>query len=310
MDINWLVVLILPFIGYIGMFAGGYWGVGCGWLIVPTLLIFGFTPTEAVSVGLLQMVPSTFLTVVKDVPVMKWGKGSVGRSLVIPLGVGAFLTAFSGQTINDYLYAMFGSKALLVLFCFVTSFIGIKTYFGKYNNDQTVVPQISAKQSAYAFGGGLVTGMFSSLLGIGGAMFFRPILANGFRIPEHITSKSVRILLFLTTLTGGLYYAFSNGVGEMFKIFILASFIAVGGMIGFPRGVRHGNIVCANGYSVALQKSFSLISIIVLTNTLVNLAGYVIFSRYMVITFAAGLYLGINLFVGYTRRHVRTISSP
>jgi uncharacterized membrane protein YfcA len=254
------------------------------------------------------MVPSTFSTVIKDVPAMNWEEGSVGRSLVIPLGVGAFLTAFSGQTINDYLYQMFGSKALLVLFCFVTSFIGIKTYFGKYNNDANAIPQISGRQSAVAFGGGLVTGMFSSLLGIGGAMFFRPILANGFRIPEHITSKAVRILLFLTTLTGGLYYACSNGLHEMVRILILTGFIAAGGMLGFPRGVRYGNIVCANGYSEQLQRSFSVISIIVLSNTLVNLAGYVTFSRYMVIFFAGGLFVSINLFARYTRKHVKTSS--
>ena len=34
------IYFLLPLIGFIGMFSGGYWGVGCGWLIVPTMMIF------------------------------------------------------------------------------------------------------------------------------------------------------------------------------------------------------------------------------------------------------------------------------
>ena len=44
----WYAYFIFPLIGFIGMFCGGFWSVGCGWLIVPTMLIFGFQPLEAV----------------------------------------------------------------------------------------------------------------------------------------------------------------------------------------------------------------------------------------------------------------------
>ena len=27
--------IIGPVIGFIGMMSGGYWGVGCGWIVVP-----------------------------------------------------------------------------------------------------------------------------------------------------------------------------------------------------------------------------------------------------------------------------------
>lgn len=57
-----------PLVGFLGMMSGGYWGVGCGWIVVPTMLILGMGPFEAVGIGLLQMVPSTILTVAKQAP--------------------------------------------------------------------------------------------------------------------------------------------------------------------------------------------------------------------------------------------------
>ena len=57
-----------PLLGFVGMLSGGYWGVGCGWIVVPVLLILGFEPLDAVGIGLLQMVPSTLLTVMRQAP--------------------------------------------------------------------------------------------------------------------------------------------------------------------------------------------------------------------------------------------------
>ena len=60
--------IVGPLIGFIGMMSGGYWGVGCGWIVVPTMLILGFSPFEAVGIGLLQMAPSTLPTVIRQFP--------------------------------------------------------------------------------------------------------------------------------------------------------------------------------------------------------------------------------------------------
>ena len=239
MNIAWYLYFILPLIGFIGMFAGGYWGVGCGWLIVPVMLIFGFSPAEAVGVSLLQMVPSTMPLVVKDFPKVNWGKRSFGRRMILPLGLGCFITAFSGRFINDYLYGLFGSTALMVIFCLVNLFIGYQTLFTKPIKNENFLPNFSRKQSFIAFLGGLFTGIFSSLLGIGGAMIIRPILVNIFKVPEQWTARAVRILLLLTTSTGGLFYVVSSGRQVGLEIFVLTLIIAAGGMMGFQIGRAH-----------------------------------------------------------------------
>lgn len=293
---------LMPLIGFIGMFSGGYWGIGCGWLIVPTMLIFGFAPNEAVGVGLLQMVPSILMTTASDVKGLQWKKNSVAVKLVIPLAVGAFLFAFSGKVVNRFFYERFGSVALLTIFCIFMIVLGSMALFGKTAEYETDIPIISNKQSILAFFIGMVVGVFSSVMGVGGAIFFRPILSNIFKVPEKITAKSIRILLLVTTLTGGMYYTFSNGKPN-WTIITMSLIIAVGGMIGFPLGIKVHNIVVSNGYAKYINKSFAIITLIILINTILNILGYIIFSRYLMIIIAIALFISINLFKSYTNKH-------
>jgi uncharacterized membrane protein YfcA len=176
--------------------------------------------------------------------------------------------------------------------------------FGKTSEYETKVPVISNKQSLIAFFIGMIVGIFSSVMGVGGAIFFRPVLANIFKVPELITAKCIRVLLLITTFTGGMYYTFANGKAD-WTIITMSLVIAIGGMIGFPLGIKVHNIILANGYEKYVNKSFAVVTLIVLTNTLLNIFGFIVFSRYLMITIAILLFVSINLFKSYTNKHKR-----
>ena len=72
--------------------------------------------------------------------------------------------------------------------------------------------------------------------------------------------------------------------------------IAIGGMIGFPLGIKVHNVILANGYEKYVNKSFAIVTCIVLTNTLLNIFGFIMFSRYLMITIAILLFIAINIF--------------
>ncbi len=302
---EWYTYIIFPVIGFIGMFCGGFWSVGCGWLIVPTMLIFGFQPLEAVGAALLQMVFSTAPTVLKEIPKTSWQKFSVMRSLALPMAIGVISTAFSGRLINAYLYNRFGSKALLCLFVFVMLFIGSQSLFGKTAKNQNEEPNISRLQSIVAFFCGMFVGVVSSVLGISGALIFRPVIINGFKIAEKYATKAVRFLLLTATISGSLFYLFAGGKFHT-HILLLGVLIALGGAFGFPLGVRYGKIVIKRGYVKILQKSFGSIILIIITNAILNLLEYITFSRYLMIICAIVLFISINLFTFYTVKHPRT----
>ena len=307
---EWYAYLIFPLIGFIGMFCGGFWSIGCGWLIVPTMLIFGFQPLEAVGAALCQMIFSTAPTVLREIKTTSWGEGSLMRDLALPMALGVILTAFSGRMINAYLYNKFGSKALLAIFAFVMFFIGIKSVFGKTEQNQNKVPFITTMQSFIALFCGMFTGVISSLLGISGALIFRPIIINGFKIAEKRATKAIRFLLLTATVSGSLFYLFADGKFH-FHTLLLGILIALGGAFGFPLGVRYGKIVVKRGYVKILQKSFGSIILIIITNSILNLLGYIKFSRYLMIICAVILFAYINIFTFYAAKHpkkTKTIS--
>ena len=122
-------------------------------------------------------------------------------------------------------------------------------------------------------------------------------------MPEQWTSRAVRILLLLTTSTGGLFYVVSSGSQVGLEIFVLTLIISAGGMMGFPLGVKCNNIVCENGYSLTLQKSFVVIPVIVLSNTILKLFGLTLLSRIIALAFSVLLFCYIVCFTFYTKKH-------
>ena len=220
-----------PLLGFVGMLSGGYWGVGCGWIVVPVLLILGFEPLDAVGIGLLQMVPSTLLTVMRQAPEIGWKPGEPGRSLAIPVGIGALLTSLCGKTINHRLYELCGAAPLQWMLIGLITFIAVQTLCSRTRCYNDTMPPVTPFRSRIAFATGLVTGLVSSLLGVGGGLLIRPLLTSGFQVPEYYTSRIVRLLVLVTTVTGGVTYLVS-ATGFNWQMFGAAMLIAVGG-IGF-----------------------------------------------------------------------------
>lgn len=291
-NIDWLLAGILgPIVGFVGMYSGGFWGVGCGWLIVPTMLIFfDCTPMQAAGIGLLQMTPSILGTVVKETSAIGWEKKSIGRNLVIPMAIGSLLTSFCGRPINVFFDELCGKSALFFAFGVFMFFLGVQTLIGKGRTQrETEVLTFTNRSRFLAFLGGLGAGVFSSALGVGGAMVFRPVLANGFKASEIDTARCTRFLLLTTTLVGGLNYLFNTPEGFDPKILILSAAIAAGGAVGFPLGARAHKIVVEAGHARKAQKCFAVICGIVCCNVILCLLGHEDFSRRLMLFFAVVL---------------------
>ncbi|HJH02680.1 MAG TPA: sulfite exporter TauE/SafE family protein [Victivallis vadensis] len=293
--------IVGPLIGLIGMMSGGYWGVGCGWIVVPTMLILGFSPFEAVGIGLLQMAPSTLPTVIRQFPEIGWGPGSAGRCLALPLGTGAMLTSLAGKSINARLFDRFGAAPLSLMLCAVILAIAVQTLCSRTRCYDDELPPLTPRMGRIAFGTGLATGLLSSMLGVGGGILIRPLLTGGFRLPEYFTSRLVRLLVLLTTVTGGATYLVQSGKFDR-TIFLASMLVAAGGMFGFPLGVKMHRIVYEAGYAQHIHKSFAFIAFALLLNTVFNLAGLTALSRVSMLLIGAGLTCYLAGFTLYARR--------
>lgn len=300
---DWIVYLAGPLVGFIGMVGGGYWGVGCGWIVVPVMLILGFDPFAAVGIGLLQMVPSTFLTVMKQAPEIGWKRGGPGMRLALPIGAGAFITSFSGKIINEKLIAAFGGpRPLQWLLIGFISLIAIQTLCSRTACYDDEMPEITRGKSRIAFGAGMLTGVVSSLLGVGGGILIRPLLTSAFRVPEYYTSRIVRLLVLVTTVSGGLTYLFIGG-GFQWQVLWVALSVAAGGIIGFPLGVKMHKTVYDAGYAQHIHKSFASIAVLLPANTLLNMYGRADVSRIMMVLTGVILCAYLFGFTWYAKRH-------
>ena len=251
------------------------------------------------------MVPSTILTVSKQASQIGWTKGAPGFSLALPIGAGAAVTSLFGKTINAQLIAVIGDARwlqwmlIVIIAVIICQTLGSRT--ACYNDE---MPLITAAESRIAFVMGLVTGIVSSMLGVGGGLLIRPLLTSGFKVPEYYTSRIVRLLVLVTTVTGGATYLIARG-GFDWHVFVISMLVALGGVFGFPLGAKLHTIVYDSGYAQHIHKSFAVVAIAVLANTLLNMYGHAELSRYLMLTIAAGLVLYLAGFTFYAKKNPR-----
>ena len=298
-----------PLIGFLGMMSGGFWGVGCGWIVVPTMLILGMEPLEAVGIGLLQMAPSTIITVAKQAPEIGWGKNSPGRLLALPIGLGAMITSLLGKRINQYLIGVFGSaRPIQWMLILCISFIVVQTLCSRTAAYHDEFPVITPKKSRIAFLSGFGTGIVSSMLGLGGGIFIRPLLTSGFKVPEYYTSRIVRLLVLVTSVMGGITYLLGQS-GFQMRVFVISMLTAVGGIFGFPLGAKMHKIVYDAGYAQHIHKSFAVIAAAIPINTILHMYGFSVLSRYLMLAIAILLSIYLTVFTMYAKKKLAKAES-
>ena len=292
-----------PLIGFVGMMSGGFWGVGCGWIVVPAMLILGFDPLDAVGIGLLQMVPATIPTVIRQFPEIGWRRGDPGRVLVLPLAVGAIGASLFGKMFNEKLFELFGGPEILqwLLAGFILV-IAFQTAFSRTRVNADEFPAFSSAKRAGVFGTGVATGVLSSMLGVGGGLLMRPLLTSGFKVPEYYTSRIVRLMVTLTTLSGGITYLFQSGA-VAWQVLWGAVLVSAGGFAGFPLGTRMHTVAFNAGYAQYIHKSFAIPAGAMFLNTLLNVTGCREASRIAMVVIAFGVAAGLVLFTWYAAHH-------
>lgn len=294
--------LLLPLVGFLGMYSGGYWGIGCSWLLVPVMLFLDATPMEAAGVALLQMTLSSFVPVARTSRKLGWGKQSIGRGILIPLSLSCVLFAIIGTQINAFAYRQLGGIAFNVLFAVVMLFFAINCLMAKPVNNNTETVRVSTKDSLTACLSGTWVGLLGALFGISGGMFIRPVLIQKYKFPETIVGPSVRFVQLTTSCVGGLSYLFVSGTLNH-RILLSLLLIVIGGSFGFSMGVKLHQTVCENGYASHVNKSFSLVALIVMVSLILKLLDFTDAAKIVMTTIAILLFIYLYSFGKYTERH-------
>ena len=260
---------ISPLIGFSAMLAGGFWGLGGGWFVVPALMAVGVDTPVAAGASLLQMLPSTFLTVLKQFKSIGWGKNSWGRNIALPICGMAFIGGFFGRPVGEFMADFFNShKPQKCIYLILLGFILYKTFMHKPAS--SAVEDIEVPKHSWGKTGiiGFFVGVLSSLLGIGGGTITRPVMKSYLHVPEIFTGRIARLAVFTTALAGTASYLMKIDTLKLgdpgTDSLILGLLMASGGFIGFPLGAWLHSKVVASGNGERAAHSFSYVVVMVI----------------------------------------------
>ena len=152
--------------------------------MVPLLLLSGFETKVAIGISIVQMVFSSIFG-----SYLNAKKGTLDISMVLTIGIGGFIGAF----FSGYVASFLSSSVLEVLFfCFVL--FALSRLFFHTPQAHTKTKEVSKVVLLLL---GVVIGLFSMLIGVGGSVMLVPILVGFLHFPlKNATSAGLFFVVF------------------------------------------------------------------------------------------------------------------
>ncbi len=160
----------------------GFFGVGGGTILVPVLLYLGFDIKEAIGISVVQMVFSSIFG-----SFLNFKKGTLKISSTIFFGIGGFL----GGLLSGCVVHTLSSKTLTLILLGVVLFAIYRFFHAPAQSDR---PAIENRLLFLVIG--IFIGIFSTSVGIGGALLLTPIMV-GF-LHYHVKEAVSASLFFVT----------------------------------------------------------------------------------------------------------------
>jgi uncharacterized membrane protein YfcA len=185
---DWIVLIL---IGLAAGFLSGFFGVGGGTLIVPALvLILGFDQRLATGTSLAAIIPTAIVGVIGYVQhgSVAWLAGGI---LIVGAVVGAWIgTALLhriSQWVLRWIFIAFLVVSIIQLFLIVP--------------DRGAEVEITVLSGLLLLVLGLVTGVLSGLIGVGGGVVIVPALTVFFGYSDLIAKGTSLLVMIPTTVT-------------------------------------------------------------------------------------------------------------
>ncbi|CCB79365.1 integral membrane protein [Helicobacter bizzozeronii CIII-1] len=207
----------------------GFFGIGGGMVIVPTLLLAGYSYDGAVGISILQMVCSSVAGSVAN-----FRKGLLDLRVGFWVGLGGLMGAgFSGAILTHVPH-----KILLGLFILMTFYSLLRFFLKskKSTGKKIKSAQLQPKDKVILIAIGALTGIFAISLGIGGGVLMVSLLSYYLGLDPK---QSVPLSLFFVVFSS------ISGVASLYQSHILewqylqwGLLVGVGSVLGVLVGVR------------------------------------------------------------------------
>ena len=204
----------LVLLGIIVGVVSGFFGVGGGTILVPTLLMLGFETKIAIGISVVQMVFSSIYG-----SYLNNKKGTLDFVMVSVIGVGGFIGAQLSGTITSSFsdLALESIFLLFALFALVRLFIKTTEYKDEKEINKIVL-----------FIVGFFIGAISMTIGVGGSLLLVPILIGFLHIPHKKATSAGLFFVVFSSVSGLISHSLEGHVDYKSGIIIgLASLLGV-----------------------------------------------------------------------------------
>lgn len=158
-------ILALILLGVAAGFLSGLFGVGGGIIVVPALLMLGYDQRRAAGTSVAAILPTAIVGTVGYAIV-----GSIDWIAGIALAVGVVI----GAQIGTFLLARLSRRALFWSFLVFLVFSAVSLWFSVPERDDAISMTVWSVVALVA--AGIVTGILSGVLGVGGGILVVPAL--------------------------------------------------------------------------------------------------------------------------------------
>ncbi|HUO98145.1 MAG TPA: sulfite exporter TauE/SafE family protein [Rhizomicrobium sp.] len=255
MSVHWLAILAM---GFAVGFLSGVFGIGGGFLLTPLLIFYGIPPGVAVATTASQVSGVTFSGVLAH-----WKR----RTVDFKMGGVMMVAGLFGTAFGVWLFSVFRrmgqaefavSSSYVVLLGTVGGIMlneSVRTWraqrrgqsaslrrSGQHNWIHGLPLKMRFRQSRLYISAippvvlGFAVGIFSGLLGVGGAFIMVPVMIYLLRMPTNVVVGTSLFQVLFVTAVATILHAVDNHTVDI----VLALILILGGVFGVQYGVRAG----------------------------------------------------------------------
>lgn len=212
------------FLAFLGIFSGitsAMFGIGGGTIIVPSLMLAGLDIAFAIGISIIQMIFASFFG-----SYLNARKHLISFKIGLALGVGGLL----GSSLSGTILLIVPEKILHLAFLCFTIVSFLKFFFSrKKTYESKDIPALKKYALLVLFG--IIVGVFSSSLGVGGGLLLTPLLGVFLGLNSKETIPLALFFICFSSLSGAISL-YNAGFVHLQKGILIGVFAMLGVYLG------------------------------------------------------------------------------
>jgi uncharacterized protein len=216
---------LLP-LGFVAGIIGSMIGLGGGFVVVPVLTFFGFSPTLAASNSLFAAFSNSIASTASY---------AKQKRIVYSLGIKLALISIPGTILGAYISDDVSPSLFKLLFGMVLVASGIYIYLRRKMESREY--NLSKQIMILAVGASFFAGIISSLFGIGGGVVFVPLMVIAIGLSMKLAAPTSQFILMFAAGSGMIMHSIL-GHPNYYEAGMLSIGSFAGGIVGSRLSTR------------------------------------------------------------------------